>query len=247
MVTEIIAHRGASCAAPENTFPAFDLAYQMGAEGIETDVHMTKDGVPILIHDATLDRTTNGKGYIKDYTWEQLKLFDAGYTYSINFVGTPIMSLEQLLKWISNKNMRLNIELKNNNMEYPNMEKTIYEMINDYKMQERTILSTFNQESIVRLKKWTKNIELALLASKKQKGLVSLAKNIGANALHIKFDLLNKSIVKECHKNQMSIRVFTVNKKSAMHKCYQLGCNGIFTDMPKKAKWVRMLFKSGMK
>lgn len=247
MVTEIFAHRGASCSAPENTLLAFNLAYKKGAEGIETDVHLTKDNVPILIHDATLDRTTDGKGYVKDYTWEQLKIFNAGYSFSKTEVETPIMSLEELLRWAKNKNIRINIELKNNKFDYPNMENIIYGMINDYQLKERTILSTFNQESITRLKNWNENIELALLVSKKQKGIVSLAKTIGANALHIKFNLLNKRIVKECHKHQMPIRVFTVNKKSAMYKCYELGCDGIFTDKPKQAKWVRMLFKSGIK
>src|SRR5690625_7696118 len=76
--TKIFAHRGASQFAPENTMPAFQLAYELGAEGIETDVHLTKDLVPVLIHDEQLKRTTNGYGYVKDYTFNELQNFDAG-------------------------------------------------------------------------------------------------------------------------------------------------------------------------
>lgn len=82
MTTKIIAHRGASKLAPENTMYAFELAYNLGAEGIETDVQLTKDNIPVLIHDETVRRTTNSNGYVKDFTFEELSTLDAGSWFS---------------------------------------------------------------------------------------------------------------------------------------------------------------------
>src|SRR5690625_5400798 len=163
--TKIFAHRGASQFAPENTMPAFQLAYELGAEGIETDVHLTKDLVPVLIHDEKLKRTTNGYGYVKDYTFNELKNFDAGSWFSDKFAGTSIISLDQFLKWIKSKSLFLNIELKNSKINDPRIEKIVYELIVYYHLQDRTILSTFNKNSVKRMKQFS-DIEIALLTSR---------------------------------------------------------------------------------
>lgn len=113
LITKIIAHRGSSALAPENTMAAFELAYEQGAEGIETDVHLTKDNIPVLIHDENVKRTTNSTGYIKDYTFDQLKQFDAGSWFSVKYAGSTIISLEEFLNWFQDKALCLNIELKN--------------------------------------------------------------------------------------------------------------------------------------
>ena len=109
METKIYAHRGASKYAPENTMPAFQLALDMNADGIETDVQLTKDGVPILIHDEKLKRTTTGSGYVKDYTLEELQQLDAGSWFDATFTGTKLITLEQLLQWIKPTYLLLNL------------------------------------------------------------------------------------------------------------------------------------------
>src|SRR5690625_7581403 len=113
MSNAIFAHRGASKYAPENTMAAFKFAYELGAEGIETDVQLTKDNIPVLIHDERVKRTTNGTGYIKDLTWNQVKQLDAGSWFSKKFTGAGIISLDEFLQWIQFKPLYLNIELKN--------------------------------------------------------------------------------------------------------------------------------------
>ncbi|PAV29566.1 glycerophosphodiester phosphodiesterase [Virgibacillus profundi] len=235
MKTKIIAHRGASKQAPENTMPAFELAYHQKADGIETDVQLTKDNIPVLIHDEHLKRTTNGTGYIKDYTFEQLNNFDAGSWFTDKFASTKIISLEEFLIWAKDKALYLNIELKNNKIDYKNLESIVYELIEHYQLLNRTTLSTFNPSSVKRLKSFNKEIEVAFLTSKRNKNLVRYAQELGANALHIKYRLFTPLLVNQCHQAEMAIRVYTVNRLANMKKCFNFDCDGIFTDVPEKA------------
>lgn len=230
-MTKIYAHRGASQLAPENTMSAFKFAYKLGAEGIETDVHLTKDHIPVLIHDEHVKRTTDATGYIKDYTFNQLKQLDAGSWFSNEFLGEQIISLEEFLNWIKQKSLSINIELKNNKIDYKNIESIVYEMLSHYQLLERTVLSTFNADSIKRMKRF-KHIEVALLTSRRNRNLVKHAKDLGANALHIKYRLLKSQLVELAHKENMAVRVYTINKLAHMKRCFAQGCAGIFTDIP---------------
>lgn len=235
MSTTIIAHRGASKSAPENTMAAFELAYQSGAEGIETDVQLTKDNIPILMHDERLKRTTNGSGYIKDYTFAQLRKFDAGSWFSGNFSGETILSLDELLQWLDHKSLCLNIELKNNKIDYKNLENIVYDMISQFQLQNRTTISTFNSKSVRRLSAITNQTDIAFLTSKYRRNIIANAKQLGASAVHIKYRLLNRHLIQRCKRENMRVRVYTVNKKSRMTRCFACGCDGIFTDIPKQA------------
>lgn len=232
MTTKIYAHRGASQYAPENTLAAFQLAYDMKADGIETDVQLTKDRIPILIHDECLDRTTDGLGYVKDYTLAELKELDAGSWFSKEFTNTKLITLEEFLKWIRYKPLYLNIELKNNKIDYDGLETIVYDMVKEYQLVDRTTLSTFSRKSVQRLKKFNQQIEIAYLTSKRNKKLLSEARDMGANAIHIHYKLLHPTLMAESIKLNMNVRVYTVNKRSAIHKCFQLNTAGIFTDVP---------------
>ncbi|WP_156290862.1 glycerophosphodiester phosphodiesterase [Oceanobacillus salinisoli] len=232
MTTKIFAHRGASKYAPENTLPAFELVYQMKADGIETDVQLTKDNVPILIHDEHVKRTTNGRGYVKDLTFAQLKTLDAGSWFSKKYSNTQLPSLKEFLDWAKHKPLYLNIELKNNKIDYKDLEMIVYEMLKEYQLLERTTLSTFNPESVKRMKDINRSIGVAFLTSKKNKHLIYDAKELGANAIHIKYRLLNQLLVDEAHQKKMKVRVYTVNKYPSIKRCFDVGCDGIFTDVP---------------
>ncbi len=129
MATNIFAHRGASGYAPENTMAAFQLAYWQGADGIETDVHLTKDNIPVLMHDERVNRTTDGSGFIQGYTLHQLKQLDTGSWFSPKFTGSRVVTLDEFLVWIRDKALYLNIELKNNKIDYKNLETIVYDKI----------------------------------------------------------------------------------------------------------------------
>ncbi|MFD2045933.1 glycerophosphodiester phosphodiesterase [Ornithinibacillus salinisoli] len=242
MQTKIIAHRGASKYAPENTMDAFKIAYEMGAEGIETDVQLTKDHVPVLIHDENVKRTTNGTGLVNNYTFTEIKQLDAGAWFNQSFAGNTILSLEEFLQWFVHKPLYLNIELKNNKIEYKNLESIVYEMLEHFQLLNRSTISTFNPNSIKRMRRYRKHVEVAFLTSRRNRNLAQLTKDLGGNALHVKYRLLHANLVEQCHQKNMPIRVYTINKTVRMFNCYKYGCDGIFTDVPDKALHVRNLY-----
>ncbi|MDC3414471.1 glycerophosphodiester phosphodiesterase [Aquibacillus sp. 3ASR75-11] len=246
MKTLIYAHRGASKRAPENTFPAFEIAYQMGADGIETDVQLTKDGVPVLIHDENVRRTTNGTGFVQDYTYEEIQKLDAGTWFSEKFEGAHIPSLAHFLNWVKDKSLKLNIELKNNIMEYKNLESIVYDMLVAHNVLDRTVLSSFNPESIQRMKKIDKAIPTAFLTSNKTRDMVSFVKELGATSVHIKYRLLTQKLVNQCQQNNLAIRVYTVNREAQLARCFKLQTDGIITDVPNLALKQRKLYSQTM-
>ncbi|WP_053219318.1 glycerophosphodiester phosphodiesterase [Virgibacillus senegalensis] len=243
MKTLVFAHRGASKRAPENTMPSFQLAYEMGAEGIETDVQLSKDGIPVLIHDETVRRTTNSVGFVQDYTYEQLQNLDAGSWFSEKYENTRIISLEDFLIWAQPKQLQLNIELKNNVIDYENLEKKVYDLLIKYKLVKRTTISSFNPVSLERFKQIDRKIATALLTSQRINGLVDYTSGLGAKALHIKYRLLNSKVVEECREKDMKLRIYTINRAGAMKKCFQLHTDAIFTDVPDIAIEQRRLFE----
>lgn len=225
---------------------AFKLAYEQDADGIETDVQLTKDNIPILIHDERVRRTTNSDGYVKDYTYDELLQLDAGSWFSNRFTGETIVSLNQLLQWIQFKNISLNMELKNNKINYKYLESIVFEMINHYQLQKRTTISTFNPTSIQKLKKFNNHVEIALLTSKRTRGNVKYVRELGANALHIKYRLLNFRLVEQCHRENIAVRVYTINKVTHMMRCFELGCDGIFTDLPEQGIYYKKCFNDNI-
>ncbi|MCF3941703.1 glycerophosphodiester phosphodiesterase [Oceanobacillus sp. APA_J-5(13-2)] len=243
MQTMIFAHRGASKYAPENTLPAFRLAYQMEADGIETDIQLTKDGIPILIHDEDLRRTTNGRGHIKDYHLEELKTLDAGAYFAATFIGTRILTLEEFLEWASDKPLHLNLELKNNKIDYEDIEIKVLDAIRKYQVKQRTTISSFNPESVKRMRQLDHTLDVAFLRSGKHPNLADYAKELGASSLHVKHTLLTPSLVKACEAAHLPIRVYTVNRTISIKKCLKLHCSGIITDVPDKAHHIRNIFK----
>lgn len=235
LATTIIAHRGASKFAPENTLAAFEMAYEMGADGIETDVHLTKDLVPVLIHDERVNRTTNGNGYIKDLMYEQLCELDAGSWFAPQFAGERIITLDRFLQWAKDKPIHLNIELKNNKIDYPDLETIVYERLQCFEMLDRTVLSTFSTKSIKRMNCFGDTVEVALLTSKKDSQLMEKAEELGVNALHIHYRLLDLALIEACYAKNIALRVYTINRASQMLRCFKYNCTSIITDTPAKA------------
>lgn len=241
MATTIIAHRGASKFAPENTMAAFEHAYEIGADSIETDVHLTKDLIPVLIHDERLNRTTNGNGYIKDFTYEQLSKLDAGSWFAPQFAGERIITLDTFLQWAKDKPLQLNIELKNNKIDYPDLEKIVYERLQYFELLDQTVLSTFNSKSVKRMNCFGDTVEVALITSKKDAQLVEKACAFGVDAVHVHYRLLNRAFIETCRAKNIKVRVYTINRASQMLRCFKYNCDGVITDMPAKAIKYRKL------
>lgn len=239
MAPIIYAHRGASKAAPENTMPAFELAAKQGADGIETDVQLTKDQIPVLIHDENVRRTTDGIGFVQDYTYKELQELDAGSWFSSTYSNTTIPTLDQLLAWNKKKKLKLNIELKNGVIDYEHIEKIVCERIQAHKMEKLSVISTFNFKSLKRLQKLNCAIPYSYLTSRRNPDLVQLAKELGVTGLHIRYRLLSKRLVEKAKTEKIYTAVYTVNHPFSIARVLRLGAHGLFTDIPSLAIQIR--------
>ena len=148
---KIFAHRGASAYAPENTLEAFRLAMEQGADGIELDVQLTKDGELVVIHDETIDRVSNGKGAVRDYTLEELKSFSVSNHFE-QYPDVKIPTLREVLELVKPGHMEINIELKTGIFWYPEIEKKVLDLVKEEEMEDRIIYSSFNHYSVQKIK-----------------------------------------------------------------------------------------------
>jgi len=244
-----ISHRGASEEAPENTLLAFRIAVEKyNTDVLEMDVHSTKDKIIVVIHDSTLERTTNGKGSVKDYTYEELEKFDAGYRYKIEGKnefpyrgkGIKIPALKEVFE--SFPNLKFNIEVKQKN---PPIEEDIINLIRETGFTDKVILGSSKISISKKLKKlapeiasfcnrWNviifyilNKIGLGFLYRPKHQALQPTAKTKPVN-------IVQPSMINAAHKKGMLFHVWTINNEKDMEKFLNMGVDGIMTDYPER-------------
>lgn len=228
------AHRGASAIAPENTMPAFIEAIHQGADAIECDVQFSRDGVPIVIHDEFLERTTNGFGRVSERTSAELIKLDAGYWFHPKYAGTTIPTLEELLAWLHSNDLRLNIELKAS-PEQHKYEKTVIDMLRKYRMRERTVLSTYDLRQLQRLRSLDKSLTLAYIYFFLNEPW-KYAHDIGVNALHVFYPLLHEETIHQARAHQMDVVPYTVDEWSEISRLLRYPIAGIITNYPNRVR-----------
>ena len=226
------AHRGASAYYPENTMLSFEKAIEMGCTGIETDVQLTKDGVLVLIHDEMVNRTTNGEGFVKDYTYIELNKLDAGAWMSEEFTGIRIPTVEELIYLTSDKNIILNFEIKNGIVMYEDIEQKLIDLIYKHKIKHKVILSSFNHYSVAKCNKISKDINTGVLYMEGIYKPYNYAKTVGANAIHPYFHAVNEDVIKEAKKHKAQVNVFTVDDEEDMKSFLNMKVDGIITNYP---------------
>ena len=233
----VIAHRGASAYFPENTMAAFEGAVEMGAEMMELDVMMSKDGVPVVFHDNELDDHTDGSGEVDNHTMEQLKQLDAGSWYAPHFSDQRIPTLEEVLAYARGK-IALNIEIKTEAVSGKiegGVEQKSLELVRKYGMEDHVLFSSFDYRAVRHLKQLDPDMPAALLYDKEQSEnrlpseLVAL---YNADAFNCSFSQLNRRWIKDLRSRNIPVFVYTVNNKSRMRRLINFGVNGIFTDKP---------------
>lgn len=237
------AHRGASGYYPENTMLSFRKAIELGATGIETDVQMTSDGILVLIHDEYVDRTTNGSGLVKDFTYSNLNKLDAGSWFNNNYNNERIPTAEQLIILAKSNNILLNLELKNSEVMYPGIEEKLIEMLYKYNYADKVILSSFNHYSIVHCKEITKEIKTGLLYMASLYQPEVYCKHTGADALHPYFRSIKKEIIDNAKKQGLLINHYTVNEEVHMEILIAVGVDGLITNYPDKLNKVLLNLK----
>lgn len=242
-MTKIIAHRGASGYAPENTMEAFEMAIKMGADMIETDVHLSKDSKLIIMHDERIDRTTNGFGFIFDYTYEELSKFNANnHMEQYGFTHIPLLS--ELLALIKKTGTLLNIELKTDHIQYPNIEKLVNDLVIQYEVEEQVIYSSFNHYSLDTLKKINPNAKIGLLYMEGLFQPWQYAKMLKADALHPYYPNLKiPNYLDYTHQTNIQVNAWTVNKKEDIQNLLEMKIDGIITNYPDIAIQLRQQIK----
>lgn len=230
------AHRGYSSRYPENTLLSFKEAINVGADAIELDVHKTKDNVLVVIHDEKVNRTHRGKGYVKDYTLEELqRLKHKSIKYYFNR-ETVIPTLEEVLNIFKSNKMLINIEIKNDKISYQDIEQDVINMVKKYNMQSRIILSSFNHNALIRCKEIDSTIQTGMLYSKPIKNIGEYARRFKVDALHPSALLVNEEYIKEAHKYNLKVNTYTVNVPEMMEMLKKWNIDGIITDCPQELK-----------
>lgn len=244
MQTQIIAHRGASAYYPENTMVSFEAAIQMGADAIELDVHMSSDGEIVVLHDETLERTTNGSGYVHQYTFTQLKALDAGILKP-EYRTERIPLLKDVLLLAKSLDIWVNIEIKAGSVPYPDMEQKLAEIVHACGMQEHVLFSSFNHYALVRLKRVWPEAPIAILHVSALVDAWEYAKKLGAIALHPLYAVTRiPGWVQGCRQAGVAVHAWTVDDEAVMEELMRLQVDGVVSNRPDVALNVRMRMDS---
>lgn len=225
-------HRGAKGYYPENTLVSFEGAIKQKADGIELDVHLSKDGYIVVCHDETLNRTTNGKGFIKNYNLYELKQLDAGSWFDKKYKGEKLPLLDEVLELIKCTNMDLNIEIKAGSIFYPGIEEKVIKLVDKYGLKEQVIISSFDYYSLSKIKDIDPTVKTGALymeALYKPSDYINMSK---ADALHPNYLILNDEILDEIKKLNIDINTYTVNVADHAKKLKNKYINAIITDYP---------------
>lgn len=229
-----LAHRGASHDAPPNTLAAFRLANEYGADGYELDVHLSRDGIPVVIHDFSVDATTNGSGLVSDLTLEELKRLDAGAKFSSEFAGERIPTLEEVFGVIA-PGMTVNVELKTMRVTDNGLEKATIGLVQGCGLEGRVILSSFNPFSLIRVRRYAPNLRIGLLYAPDLPVFLRKAWArvvVRPDALHPDYRMVDARYMRWARARGYDVNVWTVDGPQDMRRLAALGVGAIITNRP---------------
>lgn len=235
---KIFAHRGYSGKYPENTMIAFKKALECGVDGIELDVQLTKDGEVVIIHDETIDRTTTGKGFVVDYTYEELEKFDASFKFKdLGFNKIP--TLREYFQLVKDYDIVTNVELKTGINEYLGIEEKVWELIKEYNLEKKVIISSFNHFSVMRMKKIAPQLKYGFLSEDWIIDAGKYTHSHGVQCYHPRFNNLVPDVIKELKKYNLEINTWTVNLEEDMKYLYSNNIDVIITNYPELAQEIK--------
>lgn len=226
-----IGHRGAAGTHPENTLIAIQRALELGADGVEFDIHRTSDGHLVVIHDAFLNRTTNGTGLVMGSTLADLKRLDAGSWKDPQFAGEQIPTLRELIRATPN-DCRLFLELKAGSIRYPGIEEEILKVLVEEGARDRTQISSFDHHGLRKIHQLDPGMSLGMLFTENLLDPVSMAKAIGAQAIHPAWEWVTPELVESAHAANLKVNTWTCNLPMAIQMVKACGVDGIMSDYP---------------
>ena len=247
----VIAHQGGELLAPSNTMTAFENAAKLGVDVLETDIHITKDGHLVAIHDPTVDRTTNGKGRVANLTLAEIQELDAGYhfkdlegKYSYRGKGVYIPTVDEMFQAFGN--MKIEIEIKDDNPpeRIDEISSKLWDLIEKYQMEDKILIAAFDQDILTTFEKYAKG-RVALSAGRQEvKSFVVFHKfflrnlyvpKVDAFQLPVEdsgFDLTDKRLINGAHRLGMEIHYWTIDDPRTMEQLIDAGADGILTNRP---------------
>lgn len=223
----VIAHRGASFAAPENTIYAFNAAIEAGADGIELDVQQTKDGVPVVVHDINLKRIAGINREVSSFTYDEISQLDVGSWFDEKYSDASIMKLEDVIELAGGK-VFLNIELKRGALNR-NIEQKTVDLIRKYGIENDCCVTSFSYESLKRIKRYDPDIKTGLIMSIATGDFYSLE---AADAFSINSIFVNAGVVNNAHQQGKEVYAWTVNSPGEMRRVLGVNADHIITDRP---------------
>jgi glycerophosphoryl diester phosphodiesterase len=231
--TRVIAHRGFSAKAPENTLAAVRLAMEIGADMVEIDITVSSDGHVVVIHDETLERTTNGRGAVAEHSLAELRELDAGSWFAPRYLGEPIPTLGEVLDLVRGR-MLLNVEIKPEAVTL-GAPRLVAELIMERRMAAHVVVSSFAPAALDALRREAPEIRTASLYNDElHRGLTprDIVEEVGATAFNIDHRSLSRETLASCRELGLPVSVYTVNDLTRMKELVAIGVDAIFTDRP---------------
>jgi glycerophosphoryl diester phosphodiesterase len=229
----VIAHRGFSARYPENTLGSISAAIELGADMVEIDVTVTADGHVVVIHDETLDRTTDGQGLVSDHTLEEIRRLDAGSWFDQQFDGETIPTLDEVLLLTSGKTL-LNIEIKPEAVDFEVAAKVVA-LVRAQSMIDQVVVSSFAPMALRQVFDIAPEITTASLFNKdlhRNRDPIDIVGEVGASALHIGDRHLTPKVLQSCREHEIPVAVYTVNSTERMRDLIEVGVHAVFSDHP---------------
>jgi glycerophosphoryl diester phosphodiesterase len=231
--TRVIAHRGFSGAAPENTLAAVRAAIEVGADMVEIDVTLSADSYIVVIHDETLGRTTDGNGAVSLFTLAELQQLDTGSWFDPSFVGERIPTLEQVFNEVDGR-ILLNIEIKSEAVDRGVVSK-VASAVREFTMVDQVVVSSFSPTALEEMNSIAPEIRTAVLYNTKfheGQDAVEIVTGLGASVFNIKRQRLTRKMLRRCREHDVPVGIYTVNKPRRMRRLVKRGIDAIFTDHP---------------
>lgn len=236
----LFAHRGASHYSPENTLASFEIAIKQQADAIELDVKLTADGHVVVIHDQTVDRTTDGSGNVADMRLAEIKELDAGIHYDVQFMSEKVPTLEEVLLHNA-KRILINIELTNYSSIFDNLPEIVGEIVHHYDYEDLILFSSFNPIALLRIKKVLPEVPIGLLCLPGKYGAIPRShwlNRLSHEAIHPEYEDTTRDLIRAAHKHNKRVHAYTVNHVEEMQNMFDIEVDGIFTDNPLLARQI---------
>jgi glycerophosphoryl diester phosphodiesterase len=231
--TWVVGHRGAMGYCPENTFASFDRALALGADWIELDVHQSRDGELIVIHDEAVDRTTDGRGLVQEQTTAELKALDAGSWYGPQFAGQRVPTLDEVLRWARQRDTIVDIEIKNAPLYYAGIEESVVTTLDRAGMTEQVIVISFDHHAVGRVKALDSRIVTGVLyAGRPADAGLGLARAVDADALLPHWAYVTADDVRSAHEAGLVVAPWESSDPTVLRHLIEAGVDAIGTNKP---------------